>query len=111
MLPTARYSILVEYFPDITDAQAWVRRGPQLVWEELSTAVAVFDSSTGETHFLNELPALLLPAINDEPASQAALVNRLAGPLDLDGAAEAQVFEALMYLKRAELVESVSSNS
>ncbi len=46
--------------------------------------VPVFDPATGETHFLTELPALLLEAIGPSPATALELVERLAGPVDLD---------------------------
>jgi len=87
--------------------QSWRRLGLALVRERELGEGVVFDPSTGETHFLTELPALLLSVVDREPASQDTLVDRLAGPLDLDSTAEAQVLAALVYLEGAELVESL----
>ena len=66
----------------------------------------MFDPATGETHFLSDLPALLLAAVDAEPAEVATLIDRIAGPVTLDGQAQAQVVAALIFLESAELVES-----
>ena len=66
----------------------------------------MFDPATGETHFLSDLPALLLAAVDGQPPDVAPLIERVAGPVSLDGHAEAQVAAALIYLESAELVES-----
>lgn len=85
----------------------WWRTGPTLVTETFDEDDVVFDPATGETHFLTELPALLLTAIDRQPASHRDIVTRLAGAeTELDAADEARVLAALQFLVAAELVES-----
>jgi PqqD family protein of HPr-rel-A system len=88
------------------EQRSWWRRAQAPVWETLPGASAVFDPDSGETHFLAQLPALLLPLVSDRPATAAELVSRLAGPVELDASADAQIVAALSYLEDAELVES-----
>jgi PqqD family protein of HPr-rel-A system len=89
----------------------WVRRGPDLVWQELSAAIAVFDPSTGETHFLTELPALVLKAMDATAASEAELIRRIAGPVALEDHSLQSVHAALNQLERAELIEHVEAQA
>lgn len=84
----------------------WCRRAPDLRWGDSSVDGVVFDPDTGETHFLSELPRLLLTVVTSAPVSHAELVERLAGQAELDSQAEAQVITALVFLERAELIES-----
>lgn len=88
------------------EQRLWSRSAQPLVWESLADLGAVYDPSSGETHFLAELPALLLPLISDDPMTASALVDRLAGPGGLDAQANARIVAALNYLEDAELVES-----
>ncbi len=66
----------------------------------------MFDPATGETHFLSDLPALIVTIVDDDWASHTNIIERYAGPVELDGSAETQVIAALVSLERAELVES-----
>lgn len=84
----------------------WFRRDPGLVWEPDIGPGLVFDPASGETHFLSELPALILSTIDDSPATYAELVERFAGPVDLHHQATAQIIAALISLEGAELIES-----
>lgn len=84
----------------------WFRNGPDLIWEQGLTHGVVFDPASGETHFLSDLPALILSVIDALPASYTELVERFAGPVDLDGQANTQIVAALLFLEGAELVES-----
>lgn len=88
----------------------WVRAGVPLVYEELGGATAVFDPYTGETHYVSELPVLLLSCIDAQPALPEELISRLAGDVELDKDARSQVLASLVYLEAAELVESLSSD-
>jgi PqqD family protein of HPr-rel-A system len=83
----------------------WSRRGADLVWESLPATHAVFDPDTGETHFLTELPALVLQAISPVPASAAELVQRLAGNVQLDEDSAESVHSAVYQLEQAGLIE------
>lgn len=86
--------------------RAWRRCGPDLAWGDDSEPRAVFDPATGETHFLTQLPALLLEEIGQTPTPAAELIERLAGPVDLDSDAAARVTAALRELEGAGLIES-----
>jgi len=83
----------------------WRRLGPALAWQGEIGEGAVYDPASGETHFLSPLPALLLSAIDGQWAFYSEIVDRIAGPVDYDGQAEAQIIAALVVLERAELVE------
>ena len=109
MPPIAAYSILVEYFLGHIDVYMWARRGPDLVWEGLSAATAVFDPSSGETHFLTELPALVLRAISAAAGSEAELIRRMAGPVELGEPSTQLVHAALNQLERAGLIEYIEA--
>lgn len=84
----------------------WHRSGPSLIWEQGVGEGVVFDPSSGETHFLSDLPSLILSVVDELPASSAELVERFAGPVDLDADAQSQIIAALLFLESAELVES-----
>jgi len=84
----------------------WRRLGPPLVWDGEPGEGAVFDPVSGETHFLSQLPALILTVVDDRWCGYPELIARLAGPVALDGQAEEKVISALASLERAELVES-----
>lgn len=91
--------------PDIT-LRRWYRNGPDLIWERGLGDSIVFDPRCGETHFLSDLPALILSVIDSTPASAEQLIDRFAGPVALDSDAQSQVLAALVFLEGAELVES-----
>lgn len=92
--------------PIADECRLWVRKGPDLVWDE--SGGIVFDPATGETSFPSELPALLLQTISQTPTSYSMLLKGLAGPIDLDENGRARVLVALAFLEGAELVESLA---
>ena len=81
------------------------------LFEEFTDDVVVFDPSTGETHFVTQLPALILAELDTTPRSVETLIERLAGPTGLEQAAEQQILDALSRLEAAELVESEPTES
>lgn len=84
----------------------WFRSRADLIWEQGVGEGIVYDPSSGETHFLSDLPSLILSVVDDIPASYAELVERFAGPVELDPIAQSQIVAALLFLEGAELVES-----
>ena len=94
-----------------SDNRFWFRIGPDVVWQHVGAAGAVFDPATGETFFLNELPALILSAVDSVPASFSQLVDRLGGQDGIDEAVQTQIFSALTYLESAALLESQASST
>lgn len=93
------------------DRYTWYRRGANILWEPLSDAQAVFDPDTGETHFLTELPALMLMAVGPNPAHAAELLQKITGPIELDETSTEAVYAALRQLEFAGLVESATHQS
>ena len=85
----------------------WLRNGPAVSKIQTLDPAPVFDPATGETHFLNELPLLLLEAMVDSPSTAEVLVDALAGPVELDDDADQRITAALRLLEDAELVESI----
>jgi PqqD family protein of HPr-rel-A system len=91
---------------DAVTGRQWRRSGPPLIWEDTPGEGAVFDPASGETHFLSELPALLLPFIDRQWHDLASLIADVAGSVDLDDQHRAKILSALTFLESAELVES-----
>ncbi len=91
-------------------AVLWMRPAPPCVFEALGANTAAFDPITGETHLLNELPAMLLSTLNNDAASTADLIARIAGPIQLEPHDEDQIVTALAFLESAGLAESHSSD-
>lgn len=86
--------------------QAWARKGAPLEWEMQKGAAVVFDPETGATHFLSDLPSLLLSHIDDVPADLAILIERLDGPKELGLDERKQILSALLSLEQSELITS-----
>ena len=84
----------------------WYRKGTPLHQETHAQSAVIFDPDTGETHFLSDLPSIVLHKIDDFPATLSVLIGRLDGPENLEPEAREQILTALMYLERAELVTS-----
>lgn len=84
----------------------WQRTGPVVQSEQVGEHYAVFDPGTGETHFLSELPVLLLSLLDSTPRAELELVGRLTAGHDLDVDLSVPVRTALVSLVRAELIES-----
>jgi PqqD family protein of HPr-rel-A system len=68
--------------------------------------IPVYDPASGETHFLNELPSLLLDVIDAQPRTVEQLIALLNEGEALDTDAKKNIEFALAYLEQAELVES-----
>lgn len=66
----------------------------------------MFDPASGETHFLSDLPALLLGQVDESWCDTMTLIERIAGPVALDTEDQSKVLAALHFLEGAELVES-----
>ncbi len=84
----------------------WRLQATTTLSEQIDNSLVVFDPTTGETHFLADLPALVLAELDDKPRSIRELIERLAGPVELGHVAEQQILTALTQLEAAELVES-----
>jgi PqqD family protein of HPr-rel-A system len=84
-----------------------LRQGPALARSVLADTSVVFDPTSGETFFLNELPALLLENLDDKPVSMRALVGRIAQDLIVDVQAEQRILAALAFLEKADLIVAV----
>lgn len=68
---------------------------------------AVLDPYTGETHFLNDLPALLVSSIGSDPLDVSKLTERLIGHSQgFEHSAQRNITAALASLEQAELIES-----
>lgn len=91
---------------DAVTGRQWRRSGPPLVWADAPGEGAVFDPASGETHFLSELPALLLPFIDQDWHDFGSLIAHIVGSVDLDDPHRAKILSALTFLESAELVES-----
>ena len=86
--------------------RVWFRTGAPLQWDSHAATASVFDPDTGETHFLSELPSILLAQVDDRPVTLYQLIQRLDGPNDLADEARHQITAALLSLERAELIAS-----
>lgn len=84
----------------------WYRTGPALLIDELGAA---FDPLTGETHMLADLPLLLAESVSSRPSPKQALVDRLAGELELDEAGWQRIDLALLQLESAGIIASMIS--
>ncbi len=96
-------------FPAAGLAEAvWWRESDQpLVWSDSDQFFAVFDPVSGETHLLNELPAMLLQQVDAQPRTAAELLATILGeeageiaPQQID-----QIIATLKFLAEAELIE------
>lgn len=84
----------------------WLRPGPSVVLADEYAEVPVFDPVTGETHFLNDLPLMLLSEIGPQPRAFDPLLEGLGEDGDLDDHAKARIQGALLFLEQAGLIES-----
>ena len=89
--------------------ELWYRDAPRYLQETFDGVHAIFDPATGETHFLAELPAIILTAVDNHPVTPEALLDRLMGSDDAGRAMDQQVSATLQFLAAAELVESTPS--
>lgn len=90
--------------------RAWRRCGPPATRARGFDPAPIFDPGTGQTLFLNDLPALLLEAVDATPKSMTTLLADLAGAVELDDEAAVLVSAALIQLEQAELVESLAAS-
>jgi PqqD family protein of HPr-rel-A system len=85
----------------------WRRQSPPLNCQSIPPAYAIFDPSSGDTHFLSELPTLLLQSIDHKARSALDLLIAIAGE-DVYSEEQIQRAEAaLRELEKAGLVEYV----
>jgi PqqD family protein of HPr-rel-A system len=91
----------------VTGETCWFRRSPSPIRANGFALRPVFDPLSGETHFLSDLPDLVLDVIDTHPRPLDEIITRLTDgePLDDEGIA-GNVAKALAYLEQAELVES-----
>ena len=61
---------------------------------------------TGETHFLNELPLLLLETLEDRQSGTPDILAELADGSELEASAETAILMALELLRSAELIQT-----
>jgi len=88
----------------------WHRLGQDVLAEQFEQAI-IFDPQTGETHFLSELPLMLLSAVNSKPQDIRELTAHLDPELDLNDGSRVKILEALYQLEQAGLVESESDET
>lgn len=90
-------------------SRVWRRCGAPVVYalESDATSSTLFDPTTGETHFLADLPALVLSQVGEESIDLPHLLTRLDAPSDSGEEVALRVLHALATLERAELVDSV----
>ena len=89
----------------------WRDQKYELSWVDTDDFCAVFDPATGETHFLNPLPALLLQYLDQQPRNILQLLETASGGdvFTTDSVEAQKAFVALESLHLAELVESTTS--
>jgi hypothetical protein len=87
--------------------ESWCRTDGVLLWSDGLENGPIFDPLTGQTHFLNELPHLLLQAVEAIPRTADELAERIAGPVQLSDEEHAKCLRALAFLASAELIDSL----
>lgn len=86
--------------------EKWYRRSLPLVWRKIGSFDVVFDPATGQTHFLNSLPSVILANILDQPTDIHALSQRVGASIVEMPASEALKFrQSLDLLVLSELIE------
>lgn len=88
---------------------AWYRKCKPLTSNSLWEMTIIFDPETGETHFLSDLPALLLEHIDQSPQTLKQLAGSIDALDDLSDEARKQIRRALDLLEANELIESAPS--
>lgn len=66
----------------------------------------MFDVLSGETHFLGELPTLLLEQISEQPVTFEEISRCIDAPADLPSDASDQIRKAIVVLEQNELIDS-----
>jgi PqqD family protein of HPr-rel-A system len=90
----------------LANSLCWRRQAPAVCGSPGYKLTPVYDPISGETHFLNELPSLLLEVIDERPRRVDELVALLNDGEPLDADAKKNIEFALTYLEQAELAES-----
>lgn len=83
----------------------WCRLGEDACIEQFERAI-VFDPQTGDTHFLSDLPLMLLSAVYSTPQDIKELTAHLDSDLDLDNGSRVKILEALYQMEQVGLLES-----
>lgn len=86
------------------------RRGKPLVWQRGWGMAIVFDPDSGQTHFLSELPALLLEHLGESPQTIDQIAASIDAPADLRDDAREQIRRALVLLEDKELIASMADD-
>ena len=86
-------------------SSCWHRKGEKILIERFEYAV-VFDPQTGETHFLSELPMMLLAVVCPQPQDIRKLSESLDSGVDLTSELKVRMLQALQQLEYVELIES-----
>jgi PqqD family protein of HPr-rel-A system len=89
----------------------WLKPGQGLVWNELPRGAWVFDPSTGETHFLSGLPALIVELVASQPIKEDDLLREITASDDPAAELLSQLQAALHQLEEAGLIERRTSIS
>ena len=94
------------------DLRAWRKvavPGPECSYDNGQMTI-LFDTSSGETHFLGELPVLVLGCLSDEFLPFEQLIDALSGDSSsgLNNQSLTAIAASLDFLEGAELVESQS---
>ena len=92
------------------DLRAWRKvavPGPECSYDNGQMTI-LFDTSSGETHFLGELPVLVLGCLSDEFLPFEQLIDALSGDSSsgLNSESLTAIAASLDFLEGAELVES-----
>lgn len=66
----------------------------------------MFDPQSGETHFVSDLPFLVLSVLDQTPRTPDEIARLLSGPDALDSSSLEKIRSTLVYLAQAEIVES-----
>jgi PqqD family protein of HPr-rel-A system len=88
------------------DDIVYCRTNRAVVWDRSWDLSIIFDPDSGQTHFLSELPALLLDNIHESPQTIEQLTASIDAPEDLTEEAQEQIRRALSLLEAKELIES-----
>lgn len=91
--------------------KTWARTAPPLLSVSNDDTTALFNPGTGQTHFLSDLPLLILEQVGDAPIGMSELIERLGGSAELGPDAQQLIKSTLSSLEREELVVSVGTDS
>jgi PqqD family protein of HPr-rel-A system len=85
----------------------WSREGPAIAYQTVSEVTVAYDPATGETHFLSDLPAMVLEIVSTSPSTEHEILRALSAPLDPSQELLDRLQSALKQLKQAGLIDWV----